>query len=444
MRHLAWIVAAGLALPGGARAQVNPSPEPSNAPRQADGAPAGSMEVAAQLWAVIGRYRFAATADRVRVTLVRPGGRSDMLSLVVRCVPGAAGLARLELGDLTLVARDGKLIAVHDRDPTTYAELDAPEGARDPASVLRALLPPLAIPQLSLAFDPGRVEWCPLVSDLTWENAERVAIDGYDGVRLVGATDTGRASIELAGARVRRFEADLESDGQTRLIVECEPLGPGDPSGWTIDVASRRRVSGIAALRPLGVRFGVGDRFPLVRAVTVGSQREVVLGREADPPGLFPETRYYAALLLHDDTPVETTRSIAETALHAVTDFQRELLRGRLDGRFDKRVRLAGTLGVIQAQTTGGMLDRIARLSGAWLAAEEASRPSATDRPELAWTGGEARLIDRLAPGATGVLVLYDGTGVIRAIVPVEADSGEDAVSASLIGGFTGVNRTRE
>jgi hypothetical protein len=442
VRRTVWIAAGLLALRSshaGAQVETRPAPPGETPPPSLSAA--GSMEVAANLWAVIGRYRYAATADRVRVTLVRPGGRSDMLSLIVRCVPGASGLARLELGELTLVAQGGRLLAVHGRDPTTYAELQAPQAGADPASVLRALLPPLAIPQLSLAFDPAEVEWCPLVRGLAWENAERVAIGGHDGVRLSGRTETGAAAIELAGARVRRFEADLEAGGQTRLIVECEPLEPGDPAGWGVDLSGRRRVSGLAALQPLGPAIAVGDPFPRLRVVTVASPDERVLGVEPQP-GLFPESRYYAALLVRDDLPAETTRAAAEAAISGITELRRELLRGRLDGRLDKRVRFAELVGVVQAQTTEGMLERVAQQSGAWLAAVEPVAEA--ERPVLAWTGGEGRLIDRFAPGAAAVVVLYDGAGVIRAIVPLDGRPTADAVAAGLIGGVAGISRASQ
>ena len=100
---LVWATACVGAQPGGqddptgpeTEPQVQPLVQPETPPEPSGPAEAGSMEVAANLWGVIGRYRYTATADRVRVTLVQRGGRSDIHSLVVRWVPGAAGSASL-------------------------------------------------------------------------------------------------------------------------------------------------------------------------------------------------------------------------------------------------------------------------------------------------------------------------------------------------------------
>lgn len=434
---LVWAAASVGAQPGGeddptgpeTEPQVQPlvqpetPPDPSGPPEVAP-AEAGSMEVAANLWGVIGRYRYTATADRVRVTLVQPGGRSDMHSLVVRCVPGAAGFARLELGDMTLVAGGGVLRAIHEHDPTSYAELAGGDGA-SPAGVLRRLLPPLAIPQLSLAFDPAEVDWCPLVEGLVWEHAERVRVDGADGVRLRGRSAVGGASLVLAAARVRRFEADLDADGGTRLIVECEPLETGDPAAWGLDVGSRWRVDVLGALRPLGARVGEGDRLPRARLITAGDHTERRLGAEGEPVA-FAESRLYLVLLMRDDMAPARAAVAARVAASAMAETRRELVRGQISGGLPKRLRLVELLGVIQAQTSGGILERIASQTEVWEGAVGESLPPDEPRPVLAWFADESRLIDRLVPGAEAVLVMHDGLGVVRSVLPIgpEADAG--------------------
>ncbi len=429
---LVWATACVGAQPGGqddptgpeTEPQVQPLVQPETPPEPSGPAEAGSMEVAANLWGVIGRYRYTATADRVRVTLVQPGGRSDMHSLVVRCVPGAAGSARLELGDLTLVAGGGVLRAIHEDDPTTYAELAGGDGA-SPAGVLRGLLPPLAIPQLSLAFDPAEVDWCPLVAGLVWEQAERVRVDGADGVRLRGRSAEGGASLVLAAARVRRFEADLDADAETRIIVECEPLETADPSAWGLDVVSRRRVDGLGALHPLGARLGVGDRLPRARLTTAGDQSERRLGAEDEPPA-FADSRLYLALLMRDDLEPARAAAAARVAMGAMAETRRELVRGQISGGLPKRLRLVELMGVIQVQTSGGILERIASHTEVWESAVGEILTPDEPRPVLAWFADESRLIDRLAPGAGAVLVMHDGLGVIRSVLPVgpEADAG--------------------
>ncbi|MFG0260264.1 MAG: hypothetical protein ACF8LK_07915, partial [Phycisphaerales bacterium JB041] len=271
------------------------------------------MEVAAHLWGVIGRYRFAATADLVRVTLIRPGGRSDMHSMEVRCVPGANGLARIELGDLTIEARGGLLRAVHRRDQTTFFSESVPASGdapwANPAEVLRSTLPPLPIPHVSLAFDAAEVAWCPLVTGLVWERAERLEDGTRDGVRLVGTTDMGAASLEMAGARVRRFEADLEPSGQTRIIVECDALEPSDPDGWVLEVQGRRPAPSLASLGPLGPRLEPGQTLPRLELSGIDPGEPPALPYP-DEPLLRLASSFRAVLFLRDQTPPDFVRGI--------------------------------------------------------------------------------------------------------------------------------------
>ncbi|VAX42843.1 hypothetical protein MNBD_PLANCTO03-179 [hydrothermal vent metagenome] len=416
---------------------VSPSPVSDPAAPSDSSPAAGSMEVAAHLWAVIGRYRFAATADRVRVTLVQPSGRSDMLSFVVRCVPGAAGLVRLELGELIVVARQGEMRAVHAKDPTTFVELRASAESTGPAGVVRELLPPLALPQLSLAFDPAEVDWCPLVTGLRWESAERLLIEGHDGVRLRGRTDIGEARLDLAGGRVRRFEADLDTEG-TRLIIECEPFDPGDPAEWVLEVEGRRMVDRLEALRPLGARVRVGERLPRIEMLTVDTQEELVLGGDPDA-GLAGKSRLHAVLLLRDDAPAAETEAIVASVLAGMTECRRELLRGRIDGRYAKRVRLVDLVGVIQAETSGGILDRLNTQAEAWHRAAGSVLPAESVSPVLAWQADGSRLLDRLSPGARAVLVMHDDRGTIRAVLPMEAETSSEAVRDALVAGVPGI-----
>lgn len=400
---------------------------------------AGSMEVAAHLWGVIGRYRFAATADLVRVTLIRPGGRSDMHSMEVRCVPGANGLARIELGDLTLEARGGFLRAVHRRDPTTYfgKAIPAAEGPQsDPASVLRSTLPPLPIPHLSLAFDAAEVDWCPLVTGLVWERAERLDNGTRDGVRLVGRTDMGKTSLEMAGARVRRFEADLEPSGQTRVIVECEPLEPSDPDGWVLDVQGRRLASSLASLGPLGPRLEVGQALPRLDLSGVGDQKAPKLP-DPEEPLLRLASSFRTVLFLRDDTPPEFVRGVTSMLANAYADTARELLRGRLDGAYDKRLRLAGLAAAVEVTTDDTVLARLDSCAEAWREAVEATGRPFPNGAAIGWFVTDTRLVDRLvdrlALASDAAVVVLDDNGQIKAILPVHARTQQAEIASALL-----------
>jgi|GEM_PF-2976987 len=398
---------------------------------------AGSMEVAAHLWGVIGRYRFAATADLVRVTLVRPGGRSDMHSMEVRCVPGANGLARIELGELTIEARRGNLRAVHRRDPTTYFGESIAAAAEtgpqlNPAEVLRSKLPPLPIPHLSLAFDAAEVDWCPLVTGLVWERAERLDDGTRDGVRLVGRTDMGKASLEMAGARVRRFEADLEPSGQTRVIVDCEALEPSDPDGWVLDVQGRRLASSLGALGPLGPRLEVGQALPRLDLSGVGDDEPPTLP-DSEEPLLRLASSFRTVLFLRDDTAPEFVRGISSMLATAYADTARELLRGRLDGAYDKRVRLAGLAAAVEVTTDDSVLARLDSCAAAWREAIAATGRSFPKGAGIGWFVTDTRLVDRIALASEAAVVVVDDNGQIKAILPVHARTQQAEIASVLL-----------
>lgn len=448
MNRAFWVLVFGACFAGPLVAQPSDG-EPdlaaaATADQPTDSSVAGSMEVAAQLWAVIGRYRFAATADQVRVTLIRPGGRSDMHSLEIRCVPGAAGLARVELGDLTLEARAGRLRAVHRRDPTTLFAAEMPDAdssdprRRDPASVLRTFLPALPIPHLSLAFDEAEVDWCPLVTGLVWERAERLEGRGTDGVRLVGRTDSGRASLEMFGARVRRFEADLDPTGQTRVIVECEPLPPSDPDGWVLDVAGRREVSSLAALRPLGQVLKLGDPMPKIDLHGIGSRPPPVLPGSGEVSVGLSKT-LLPMVFFRDSTPPVFVHDVAVKVAEALEATSRDVLRGRLEGMYSKRLRLLGLAGAVEVTTDEDMFTRLDAKAAAWQEGlADPGQEDAAPGPAMGWFVSGARLVDRLALSAESVVIVVDGAGTLRAIVPIDAETTAEDLGAALLSSVTG------
>jgi len=390
---------------------------------------ASSLEVSTQLWAVIARYRFAAVADRVRITLVSPDGKSDMNSLSIRTVPGDSGLARLEFGDITLVARRGVLRAIHARDRATYVEISADDKDANPATVLRDLLPVLALPQISLAFDEGDVSWCPLVTELAWESAQRITIDGAGGVRLSGKSSVGRALLEIAEGRVRRFEADLTPDGQTRLIVECTPITPGDPATWPLDLAGRRKLTSLALLRPLGPGLHTGDSWPTTLTLTAILTEQPLTGNTS----LAHNSAIQPIYLYRDGKTEAETRVVFAILAQTLREFGRDLLRGRIAGRLDKRLRLLQMIGVVEVAQDGQTLDRLDELQRQWQAFFSAENRVLPSVPALAWVAVDTRLIDRLWPGASGVLVLLDGSGRIIASLPVEPDTTVESLRGNLL-----------
>ncbi|MBK7405755.1 MAG: hypothetical protein IPJ41_14335 [Phycisphaerales bacterium] len=364
------------------------------------------------------------------MTLTGPR-RSDMHTLTVRCVPGPAGVARLELGDIIIAASQGRLVAIHRLDPSTYAELQASDPAASPADVLRELLPAIPIPQLSLAFDKEDVRWCPLLPAIRWESAERIEQDGERGVRLRGRSSAGEASLDLVGSRVRRFEAGLDADSGSRLLVECKSVSPGDPANWAIDRSGRRRIAGIGSLKPLGPPVTAGTLWPGIGlTLTPGSQPYRLL--TPAPEDASPELH----LLLFARSSVDPARfeAIAALASNASRDLRRELLRGRIEGRIDKRMTLADTVCALVAEPGEDILARVGELTPAWL---RGVRADATGRaPLLAWSAEDSRPIDRVRVGAEAAAVLVDGRGRVVAAFGIDSESTVERVVGMLAAGL--------
>jgi len=140
-------------------------------------------------------------------------------------------------------------------------------------------------------------------------------------------------------------------------------------------------------------------------------------------------------LLLRDDAPAAETEAIVASVLAGMTECRRELLRGRIDGRYAKRVRLVDLVGVIQAETSGGILERLNTQAKAWGRAVGSVLPAESVSPVLAWQADGSRLLDRLWPGARAVLVMHDESGTIRAVLPMGRETLSEAVRDALVAG---------
>jgi hypothetical protein len=271
------------------------------------------------------------------------------------------------------------------------------------------------------------------VTGLVWERAERLSDGTRDGVRLLGTTDMGRASLEIAGARVRRFEADLEPTGQTRVIVDCEPLEPSDPDGWVLGVQERRRVTGLSRLESLGPRLVPGQLLPQVDIRGIGSEDGPVLP-EPDEPTIAGGLGFRVVLLLRDSS---TPSFIGETVRKVVDAYQstsRDLLRGRIDGLYDKRVRLNGLSGLVEVTTDATVFDRLNAKAEAWANSVGTSEPNRSAQPKLGWFVTDTRLVDRLALSSEAVVVVLDENRQIRAVLPLGDGVAEVGIRHTLLG----------
>src|SRR2546423_8443963 len=137
----------------GARAQPEPPPPPAPAPE-----PPHDESTKEQVSALLARskesYRKGQTAERVSLRVSWPDGRearSTVTFLFDNGVPalGWSHRLRLELGRLTVYADDSTLTVINAQDPGTVFTAALPEGLT--LAALRAVLPPIALPQLDWA-----------------------------------------------------------------------------------------------------------------------------------------------------------------------------------------------------------------------------------------------------------------------------------------------------
>lgn len=376
-----------------------------------------------QLCAVIGRYRYGAAADHVRVTLISPGGRSDMHSLVVRTIPGRSGMVSLDLGSISLEAREGRLSAVHERDPASYALVEAANPNASPVTVIRETLPPLPVPQISLAFDEGEVEWCPLTPDITWVSAERLSDGIAPSMKLTGHSSIGPVTLEIAAGRFRRFEGDLDPSGETRIVIEATPVDEGDPAGWALRLDGRRQLARMDLLRPLGPAVEVEDQWPSVTLMRAGGAiANAFDGDWRDSAQLRPVVVFGSEA----GTP-DRVRLIEQ----AMLEFGRGITRGRILGTYDSRERVRPVLGIVLLSQDGHTRAAFAELAAAW--DERFGGLSPVARPQLFWSPAESRLLDRLKLHASMVVTLVGRDGEVLAVVPVDESMDAPTLAGMLL-----------
>jgi hypothetical protein len=246
----------------------------------------------------------------------------------------------------------------------------------------------------------------------------------------------GPASLDLVGGRVRRFDAVIDGATGTRLIVDSKPIDPGEPGAWVLETAGRRRLESLGRLRPLGERLVAGVRWPATQAAPAGSRASEEWPPFSGAAGAESAFTLRAVWVFDGAGPSQENEQLAEHALGVLTELRREVLRGRIDGRFDKRLALEEVVGLALVEQQGDAFERIDAQHTAWRSAVDRAWGAAGEPPRLLWAAAEPRLLDRVAPGAPSALVLLDGRGVILAATPVEPGSLRAELCATLVSGL--------
>lgn len=197
-------------------------------------------------------YSAGPWAERVVATVHLDDGTELEDSFLIRVDPapeGSVGLLRLELGPLVLVA-DGERTVVEHALFRSAVVVIRPTGA-DPRESVRAVLPPIALPQLALLagdtpfdHDLGPAE------RVRWTSAELSDATGRPLVTVTGFTDSGSAVLvfDAETGRLRSFSAPISADEPMRLDLIFRPTTPGDRDDWVIKTEGREIVESLAEL----------------------------------------------------------------------------------------------------------------------------------------------------------------------------------------------------
>ncbi len=274
-------VVRGLGIPhvGAVSGPVQPAAEP----------PVPAADV---IWKnVIAAYRAGPIGERVRIGVLKPKGElpaeprgdprlptdPERLALEALLRENAAGMdeqrgalflriapthpggaiVRLEMGDLRVFAEPGRLTATRGSVPGGVV-LKTFQGAVSVAQ-LEQLMPPLMLPQLSLALEEGEPQRIlPGLSGLTWRSSQRIKEAGKARLVLRGNAVSSRGQHELEftidESTFRLVHLRASSPGPQdgpRVVVELfvSPIDPGDVASWRPDTAGRIAVSSLDQLR---------------------------------------------------------------------------------------------------------------------------------------------------------------------------------------------------
>lgn len=214
-------------------------------------------------------YRAGPIAERVTVTAVSEHRQREQTATVFVDAPGKSAL--LELGPLRALARNGELRVTHKRRGDRYAIF--PAGGRSIAAIVADSLPPIPLPELSLAFDDPAdpVHLTPFPGIIEWTDAMHAP--GATKLVLIGAGPGTRVTY-VVNTETWRLIAGVLTTPDSGLHIEMtfEGIDPGDPAEWAIGTQGKSPVPTLAQLQPGDTDIGAGAPAPPMVFFTLGSK----------------------------------------------------------------------------------------------------------------------------------------------------------------------------
>lgn len=387
-------------------------------------------------------YRGGSIAERVTFTINDDAPEDAGRSVVVRVRSGASAdfsdrCIRLELPDLVFFAVHDRAVAIRPSDPTGCIEW--PSAGPPTPSLLASVLPPLALPQIALAFgEDGVSQPTPFGSVDAWEIKPVSSNTSGTLVRLVGVGPEATTELVFDAMTDRLTEFTIKpAAGQAGAIVRgrCESVAPGPVKSWAIGVEGRRKCRTFDELRVPPAELKVGDTLADLSVQDRVQNRWSLADNLANGRGVD-----VGLLLLFRPDPSGdgAITSDVKLGLRAMERCWRlaALQRAQRDESSANPeipgIALARGVAVFELQAF--TLERLERLHGSWgestLAGGPQSPSSVRPPPDLSsllWTPTGVSTLDRLAPDARVLLIVLGSDRKIRALVRLDGRSNDPA-----------------
>jgi hypothetical protein len=377
------------------------------------------------------------TAEEITVKIKTPQGSERTDRMTVRLDGGADGRPRrlmLEMGTLRIALADGHLVAANTSAPSKCYKRDYAGPLN--AEVVRAVLPPLPLPELDLLGEGLAVlrNPTPYTPGVSWTSATAMPSARPPTMTLAGSFPSGTVSLTamVNSARLVRLTGVIKArDGETTLDLAFRPVEPGDPATWTVGTEGCEAVGSLAELRPPARPVGPiqpGQPVPEM-AFTKPDMTAWTLS------GALDAGRPLALVLYRGGGTPERSTAAATDARSALS-LLRALRQGRpLPGETE-------TPPPLEFSTAAAIAIELGEFSPAkweesqrgWGAITRARTPaSAIEADDLMWASSAAQTIERFVPGANAVAVVINPDRSLKGVVKLDGRAAEgEAVGSEL------------
>jgi hypothetical protein len=420
-------------------------PAPTTRPEQVD-------EMARILHEEPWAARIVATISESTATSNEPIGTPRSDEMFVWYDP--EGLVCLSLGMLRIEVRNGSLLAIHVRNgkaiyETTHKGLSI-------AEVIRAELPPLWCPWLSMALSGGDPTVWPAVGH-PGRRLDRGAdsLGGgigsgpyfMTGYTLTDATGTRSANLDLVIARhsvgtqtfdSKRIDAPgvwmrdytlAIRDGRNKRVIRFDH-DFALPDSWNaIDIDGREPAASLADLGPPTPQLTAGDRCPVVNLSFPDPERDALKTWKPSRAFMYPVRGT-------DERPKAVVLAITRPGLRApptMLRFSAAVAAARPGLLQDpRRIRFAAHP-VVATDATQDAMTMLPALEEVWVS-QQPELPEVDDRGRddvipIISALPASLLLDRVAPGADAAIVVVDRSGWITGVIGPEL-TGDDLADA--------------